>query len=280
MEKITENVYIQRYTAGVVGAINTAHGLVCIDAPLLMEESRLWRGDLMRLRGGSERLVVLLDMHPDRALGIRNMDMTVLSHEHTMRSLAERPVTYRAEGSTGAYVDASELSGSYRWPQIDLAFSQTLELNWDDRQPIRLLHRPGPRPESIWVVWEAEKIAFVGDAVLKSEPPFLAEADLSAWIESLNDLLTDRYKRFAIIGGRDGALGRAEVRAQIALLERLQTVLDVLQQDPSSEAIQAQVNKLMKKYTAAAGKHQPLFAARLYHGLKIALRRRMRQAAP
>ncbi len=279
MEKITENVYLQRYTAGAVGAINTTRGLVCVDAPLLMEESRLWRGELMRLRSGSDRLVVLLDMHPDRALGIRNMDLPVLSHEYTMRHLAERPVTYRSEGSTGAYVDTTEMSGSYRWPQVDIAFSDELQLTWDERGPIRLLHRPGPRPEAIWVVWEAEKVVFVGDAVLHSEPPFLAEADLPAWIESLNDLLTDRYRHFAIIGSRDGALKRREVRAQIAFLERLQGVVEKLQAEPSSEALQAQINKWMRKY-AAAPQHQVLFSARLLHGIKGYLRRHPRRSLP
>ncbi len=276
MEKVTENVYWQRYTAGVVGVLNTPHGLVCIDAPLLMEESRLWRGDLMRLRGGSERLVVLLDTNPDRALGIRNMDMPVISHELAMQALSGRPVTYRSEGHTGTYADTAEMSGAYRWPLVDLSFSAEMELNWAEGKPIQLLHRPGPRPESIWVVWEEARVVFVGDAVLQAEPPFLATADLSLWIDSLNDLLTDRFKRFAIIGGRDGLLRRADVRNHLNRLERLRAMVDELKAQPDDdEALRAQVDRLLKKYHPADEKQKRFFADRLYYGLKMYLKRRM-----
>ena len=49
------------------------------------------------------------------------------------------------------------------------------------------------------------------------QPPFLAHADLPAWVESLQVLL-DRYAGFTIISGRGGPVTPADVRAQIGLL--------------------------------------------------------------
>ena len=34
-----------------------------------------------------------------------------------------------------------------------------------------------------------EKVIFIGDTVVKGQPPYLASADLPAWLETLNTLL-------------------------------------------------------------------------------------------
>ena len=271
MEKIAENVYIQRYFSGYVGAIEMSKGVLCLDAPLLQEETRLWRGELMQLRQGRERMLVLLDMHPDRVLGARNMDMPVMAHRKMAEALASRPVTYRHEDRQGAWLEICENTSGLRWPSVVLSFTDDARIHWDE-PPVVLRHAPGPRLEAVQVFYPMQKTIFVGDAVLR-EPPFLADADIPQWIETLNHLLKDDYKRHIIISSRSGPVGRAEVRAQIALLERILRILEQLEQDPSPDAISNQVHKLMKKYQPEPAQAL-MFHARLQYGLRKQLERR------
>ena len=64
-----------------LGAINAPHGLILIDAPLKLDDTRLWRSTLLNLGGGIDRLLINLDAHPDRTLGVRSMECTVVGHE-------------------------------------------------------------------------------------------------------------------------------------------------------------------------------------------------------
>ena len=75
--------------------------------------------------------------------------------------------------------------------------------------PIRLIepeiwieHHPGPAPGAIWVEIPSKKIVFVGDAVVEHQPPFLADADLPAWIETLSVLRIPKYRDYTIVSGR------------------------------------------------------------------------------
>jgi glyoxylase-like metal-dependent hydrolase (beta-lactamase superfamily II) len=61
---------------------------------------------------------------------------------------------------------------------------------------------------------------FVGDTILYDQPPFLASADLQAWIESL-ELLKDSYKQYSIISGRGGPNDVKDIRTQLKTLKKI-----------------------------------------------------------
>jgi hypothetical protein len=70
MQSIADNVHIEDHYLGVtLGVIQQARGLIQIDAPPSPEDSRSWRAALMSLSGGPERVLLMLDAHPDRTLG-------------------------------------------------------------------------------------------------------------------------------------------------------------------------------------------------------------------
>ena len=76
MDTITKNVYIDNQYPGVtLGVIVQPRGLIQIDAPPSPEDGRSWRAALMNLGGGPDRLLVNLDAHPDRTLGVRAMGL-------------------------------------------------------------------------------------------------------------------------------------------------------------------------------------------------------------
>ena len=99
MDAIAKNVYIEdRYLGVTLGVISQPRGLIQIDAPPSPEDGRAWRAALMGMGIGPERVLVNLDSHPDRTLGARAMDCTVIAHEKTAQAFRNRPNTFKAQG--------------------------------------------------------------------------------------------------------------------------------------------------------------------------------------
>src|SRR5512137_766112 len=104
MQAIAKDIYIENDYPGVtLGIISLEHGLLQIDAPPSPEDARMWRAAMLNLGGGPERLLINLDAHPDRTLGARAMDCSVIAHETTAQVFRSRPNTFKAQGDeTGA----------------------------------------------------------------------------------------------------------------------------------------------------------------------------------
>ncbi len=190
MQSIAKDIYIEDQYPGVtLGAINFPHGLIQIDAPPSPEDGRAWRAALLNLGGGAERLLVNLDAHPDRTLGARAMDCTVVAHEKTAQVFRSRPNTFKAQGDeTGADWESIPGLGNIRWAPPEITFSHQMTIHWGE-SAVCSSTIPAPAGAT-WVILPGAKVVFVGDAVLKNQPPFLAGADLPAWLETLKLLLS------------------------------------------------------------------------------------------
>jgi len=229
MQEISEQVYIETGIPGVtLAAINWPHGLILIDSPLRPEDTRLWRSALLNLGGGVDRILINLDAHPDRTLGTRAMECTVIGHEKMAQVFRNRPTTFKAQGSeTGADWELYNGLGSIRWAPPDVTFTDRLEIHWNST-PMLLEYHPGPAIGAIWAIIPDHKIVFVGDAVLPDQPPFLAGADLHTWIESLHLLASPIYQNYLIVNGRTGLVTQKQVRQQIEFLTDVQHRLTAL----------------------------------------------------
>lgn len=269
MEEIAKNVYIEdRFLGVTLGLINQPRGLVQIDAPPSPEDARSWRAALMGMGTGPERVLINLDAHPDRTLGVRSMDCTVVAHESTAQAFRNRPNTFKAQGEeTGANWETIPGLGSVRWAPPEISFLEHLTLHWGDA-PILLLSRPGPTPGAIWVLLPDAKVVFVGDAVLKGQPPFLAHADLPAWIETLKTLLEPEYKGFTIVSGRGGVVTPLVIRNQIEMLKRIQDRIEKIGKKKSAvNATDKLADQLIKSFKAPATR-QRQYLQRLRYGLR------------
>ena len=268
MQEITKNIYIEDQFPGVtLGVIVTPRGLIQIDAPPSPEDARSWRAALMNLGGGMERVLVTLDAHPDRTLGARAMDCTVIAHEKTANTFRTRPSTFKAQGEeTGADWESIPGLGSVRWAPPEISFLDQMTLHWSD-SPVLLEHHAGPSDGSIWVHLPDEKIVFIGDAVLKNQPPFLAGANLKAWLTSLELLLELPFKGHTIISSRGGLVTTTAIRAQYDFLKYVNEKLDkVLTKKPNPAATEKLVTSLMTWFKAPLAR-QKEFAQRLRYGL-------------
>jgi glyoxylase-like metal-dependent hydrolase (beta-lactamase superfamily II) len=268
MQEIVSNVYIEDQFHGVtLGVIVTPRGLIQIDAPPSPEDARSWRAALMNLGGGMERVLVNLDAHPDRTLGARAMDCIVIAHEKTAGTFRTRPNTFKAQGEeTGADWESIPGLGSVRWVPPEISFLTQMTLHWGST-PILLELHAGPSNGSIWVHMPEEKILFIGDAVLKNQPPFLAGANLTDWMESLNLLLSPTFKGYTLISGRGGVVTTTAVKTQLDFIKHVHDKLDkVTAKKPNPAAIEKLVTSLLTWFKAPAAR-QKQFAQRLRYGL-------------
>ena len=268
MQEITKNIYIEDQFLGVtLGVIVTARGLIQIDAPPSPEDARSWRASLMNLGGGIDRLLINLDAHPDRTLGARAMDCTVAAHEKTALIFRTRPSTFKAQGEeTGADWESIPGLGSVRWAPPDISFLDQMSLHWGS-SPVLLESHAGPSNGSIWVRLPVEKVLFVGDMVMKNQPPFLAGSNLKAWLESLNLLLDAEYKGYTFISSRGGVVTPAVIKAQYDFLKHVHDKLNKsTSKKPNPAAVEKMVTSLLTWFKAPAAR-QKQFAQRLRYGL-------------
>src|SRR3972149_1036347 len=134
MDAISKNVYIEdRYLGVTLGVIVQPRGLIQIDAPPSPEDGRIWRASLMGMGGGPERVLVNLDAHPDRTLGARAMDSTVIAHEKTANTFRTRPNTFKAQGEeTGSDWESISGLGSVRRAPPEISFLDQMTLHWSN----------------------------------------------------------------------------------------------------------------------------------------------------
>jgi glyoxylase-like metal-dependent hydrolase (beta-lactamase superfamily II) len=129
-----------------------------------------------------------------------------------------------------------------------------------------LEHHPGPMPGSSWVIVPESRIIFVGDAVLLDQPPFLASADIPAWIETL-DVLAKAYKNFTIVSGRGGLVPFEIVYTQQRHLKNILKGLEKLaKRNAPADATESLIPSLLADLTFLP-KLEDQFTQRYHHGL-------------
>jgi glyoxylase-like metal-dependent hydrolase (beta-lactamase superfamily II) len=268
MQEITKNIHIEDQYPGVtLGVIVTPRGLIQIDAPPSSEDARSWRAALMNLGGGLDRVLINLDAHPDRTLGARAMDCTVIAHEKTAHVFRTRPGTFKAQGEeTGADWESIPGLGSVRWAAPEISFTEQMTLHWGET-PILLEHRPGPSAGSIWAHLPQEKILFIGDTVLKNQPPFLAGSNLKAWLASLTALQNPAFKGYTIVSGRGGVVNTAAIKAQYDFLKLVSGKLEKkTTKKPTPATAEKLAASLLTKFKTTSAR-QKQFAQRLRYGI-------------
>lgn len=267
MQEISHGIYYETAYSGVtLGAILLPQGTVMIDAPLRAEDGRTWRAALNYLGSSSNRLLINLDAHPDRTLGSRIMDCTIIAHQKTAQVFRGRPSIFKGQNAeSGSEWETYDEAVGTRWALPDLTFTHELNLYWGPPD-LLLEHRPGPTPGAIWVVIPSAKVIFVGDAVLAEQPPFLTHADIPAWLLTLDVLLTN-YKDFTIVSGRDGLVSLDTVQT---LKQNLSHILHSLEQaalaDISPEATENLIPALLANLKVPL-QIEDQYAQRLRHGL-------------
>jgi cyclase len=253
MREIVRGVLMEdKYPGVIVGAIASDDGTLLVDCPIRVEDAREWVSRLSDF--GRPRYVALLDAYPDRVLGARALDLPSIAHDETRLTMATWPDTFKgAAHPIGAEADRLKRITGVTKAVPEVSFSDELEVYLGDRL-IELWHRPGPMAGSMWVVCHDSGAAFIGDTVSVSEPPYLGEANIDAWLESLDDLR--ELQGYKLVSSHDGLIKASDVNTMGRFLR-----------------------KIPVRLARMADRNQPLEAAstlasRLMQGMKVASSRR------
>lgn len=280
MQVIAEQVYIEdQYSGVVLGAISLGHGLIQIDAPPSPEDGRSWRAALLGLNSGVERFLVNLDSHPDRTLGVRAMDCTVIAHEKTAQAFRNRPNTFKSQPEeTGADWEAVIGLGTIRWSPPEITFTERMEIQWGS-MPVILEHHPGPASGAVWVIVPESGVVFIGDLALKGQPPFVASANLIEWIDSLEKLIGSEYRNSLIVSSRGGLIGLKDIESQLVLIKEIHQKVEAIGKTPEGmNEIEAIIPGLVARLNAPADRLKQ-YTQRLRYGLRQYYLRRYHPAS-
>lgn len=276
MQAVARGIYYEDgYTGVTLGALAFPHGIILIDAPLRAEDARTWRAALNGLPSGPNRILVNLDAHLDRTIGARALDCTIVAHQKTAQVFRNRPSVFKGQTTeSGAEWEANNDVFGARWAIPDITFTNRMHFNWGGPEVV-LEHHPGPTLGSIWVSIPQAQVVFIGDTILSEQPPFLASADLPAWIESLESLIAN-CKDYTIISGRGGTVGLDIVRAQLKLLK---SILKGMERLAKRNAPPEKTEDLIASLIADMNlpiKRREQYVQRLRHGLYYYYTRRYR----
>lgn len=254
MRELVKGVFVQDEYPGVrLGAVVANGSAVLIDSPLRIEDGRDWLAAI----DAQPKYMVLLDDHPDRAYGARGLDVPLVAHRAAREGIAAWPDSMRAGGQLqGAEVDRlKRVSGLTRAvPQV--GFEEALKLYLGD-SIVEVHHRPGPRPGSSWVVVPWARVVFVGDAIWLREPPYLGDADLEAWLESLAALRAAPYARCRIVSARDGVVPRPAIAKMAGFLRKVLHRMDRLaSQDEDPDAAGELAPQLARGFRIPAARRE------------------------
>jgi len=268
MQEVKTGIFFENSYPGVtLGALVPPRGAILIDAPLRPEDSRAWRAALLNRSSGTERILIYMDAHPDRTIGARALESTIIAQQNTALVFGDRPTTFKGQNpDIGAEWETCDDLANTRWAQPDITFSKQMSLNWGDSEII-LEHHPGPAAGAIWVIIPQSKVIFIGDAVLVNQPPFLENADLYAWIEALELLLSPAYKNYTIISGREGLVTHKDIEAQKHYIKKIVMELEKLsQRNATPDDTRDLIPGLLQKLDFPP-ERKSLYAQRLRNGL-------------
>ncbi|MCZ7552358.1 MAG: hypothetical protein B6D39_05620 [Anaerolineae bacterium UTCFX2] len=267
MQQIEQGIFYEDAYLGVtIGALVFPYGVILIDAPLRSEDARSFRATINNYRGGPNRLLISLDSHPDRTLGTRAFECTVAAHQKAAHVFRNRPTIFKGLNvETGAIWETFSDAIGMRWASPDITFSDRMYFHWGGPQ-VRLESRPGANQGSIWVVIPEQKTVFVGDTSTPNQPPFLMQADIPAWLESL-DVLLHQYKGYQIVSGRAGLVKPEDLKTTIKFLKDVSNAIEGFgAKNAPPEVTGDLANKLISRFPAT-GKQRELYLTRLRYGL-------------
>ncbi len=221
MRKIAPDVFIEnRYPGVILGVIASNGSVLLVDSPLRADDAREWFAQV-RESQGQPKYLALLDDHPDRALGARVFDGPRVAHDLTRQRMALWSDAYKgASRPIGAEADRLKRITGVNKAIPELSFAEAMVIHLEGRQ-VWMEHHPGPAPGAMWVLDPEHKVAFIGDVVVTAEPPYLGEAEVEVWLETLDilrDMERDGYK---LVAGRDGLIDREAINSMARFLRKI-----------------------------------------------------------
>ena len=267
MRRVRSGVLIEsRYPGVILGVVPSKEELLLVDLPLRTDDGRDWIGRLAST--GRPRFLAMMDQHPDRSLGARVFDIPIVAQDATIEAMRGWSDAFKGGARPiGAEADSLKRITGVQRSVPDVGFAEELKLHLGDRE-VLFWHRAGPTPGSMWVVLPEAEIAFIGDTVTVSEPPYVGEADIEAWLDSLDELRSSKFDSFHLISGRDGLVDRDALNQMARFVRKIPIRLERLRKKGApNDAADSAAKGLMKDYNVP-NPRRDLVQLRLAAGLR------------
>ena len=211
MKKIAENILIETDYLGVtLGAVVEEENVMFVDAPLLPENVRVWRNQSTKKKKLAMK-VALLDSHPDRAIGSRYFESSIIAHDEVMRIYLNRPITFKPiSQNSGSDWETIKGMNGFRWAYPEIVFSQKMDFHQEKLHIIPEYH-PGASVGASWLSVPERKVLFIGDCLLTDHAPFLGLADIPLWLDTLEELKAEKYSDTILVSGRSGIVTQKDI---------------------------------------------------------------------
>ncbi len=228
MQKIVPNVYLENKYIGVnLGIVVIGQELLLVDSPLHAEEVNEWFKVVSER--GRPKFLVLLDSHPDRVLGSLNLTLPAIAQDQTLQTIREWADTFKGNAHPiGAEADQLKRITGVNNAIPEITFSERMVIHIGGKE-IVFLHRPGPRPGSMWMVIPDLSVVFVGDTVTIDEPPYVGVSVLEPWLNSLDELRGSDMKSYALISSYGGRIDRKDINHMARFLRKVQSRVEKLE---------------------------------------------------
>jgi glyoxylase-like metal-dependent hydrolase (beta-lactamase superfamily II) len=227
MRRITSDVYIEnRFPAVHLGLISMNKKVLLIDCPIRLEDGRSWLNQANEY--GKPLYTALLDHHPDRVIGARDFRMPLIGHTNTSQILAMKSDSFKGNAHPiGAETDKlKRVTGVSRAiPNLNFTDKMTIRMGGGE---VEFWYRPGPKEGGMWVVYKEREVIFIGDGVTVAEPPFLGEADIDAWLVTLDDMRLFDDESFQMVSSRDGLIEREDINVMARFLRKVRVRIERL----------------------------------------------------
>lgn len=264
MHKLAGNVYVENSFNGVtVGAIVTKDGIIVVDTPTRPSDARTWREKLLTLSPKPILYVINTDHHRDRVLGNQWFDAPVIAHDWVGERMRLYPELVKSAGFDIAadYELMRELAGVRVMPP-HITFSNELTLLRGDREII-VQHVPAQSRGAAWVLVPDASVVFTGDSVVLDTHPRFADADLEAWMGSLDELRKAKYPAKTIVPGRGKPIDKAGVKFTLDYLKAARKKLDTLTKGGRTRADSATIAAELIKQFPVPDAQRDVLARRL-----------------
>lgn len=205
LQRLTPNVYVTTVYPHInLGLILTDEGPIAVDAPLLPQDARAWRRQIVDVAGRAVHYTLLTDHRPERALGASILGAPVVAGRGTFRMLKNKEAYLQS--AIGQWApEQPELAAELERVEVALpqiaAAGQTILQGTPE---VSVESVAGPAPGSVWVrVEDEERVLFAGDTFSVGVHPFLEEApDTRAWLETLVYIRRSYFPADILIPGR------------------------------------------------------------------------------
>jgi len=266
MQKIVRNVYLENKYIGVdLGLVVIGKELLLIDSPLHTEDVKEWFKVISER--GRPKFLVLLDSHPDRVLGSRTLSLPAIAQDQTLTTIREWADTFKGNAHPiGAEADNLKRITGVNNAIPEITFSERMVIHMGGKE-IVFLHRPGPRPGSMWMVIPDLSVVFVGDTVTMDEPPYVGVSVIEAWLNNLDELRGSDMKSYTLISSCGGRIDRKDINRMARFLRKVQSRVEKLENDKTrDDEIEHLAIDLMGDFTIRSIQ-QDLILKRLKTGL-------------